>query len=51
MTGKKTKIDLENRACKDELTKDYFFIQNNGKSLCLICIETIPVIKVDNINP
>ena len=43
MTGKK--IDLENRAFKDEWTKYYFFVQNNGKSLCLMCMETIAVIK------
>ena len=49
MTGKKRKIDLENRAFKDEWTKDYFFVQDNGKSLCLICMETIAAIKVDNI--
>ena len=49
MTGRKRKIDLENRAFKDERTKDYFFVQNNGKSLCLMRTETIAVIKVDDI--
>ena len=49
MTGKKRKINLENRAFKDEWTKDYFFVQNNGKRWCLTCMETIAVIKEDNI--
>jgi len=45
----KRNVDIENRAFKDEWTKGYFFVKNNGKSLCLICMDTIAVVKVNNI--
>jgi len=49
IAGKKRKSDIDNRGFKDKWTKDYFFIENNGKSLCLICMDTIAVAKVNNI--
>ena len=46
---KKRKVDFECRAFKDEWTQKYFFTLYKDKPLCLICNETIAVIKEFNI--
>jgi hypothetical protein len=43
--SKKRKIDRENRKFNIEWELEYFFIENDGKLLCLICNESISTIK------
>lgn len=48
----KRKIDSENRAFNQTWTDDYFFIlpnRPNARPVCLICNETLSVIKIVNI--
>ncbi len=49
MMSKKRKIDRENRKFNNEWELEYFFIENNGKLLCLIRNENITNIKKQNI--
>ena len=49
---KKRKVDLENRQFKTEWTDKYcFFLPDhaNSKPTCLICMQTVAVIKSDNL--
>ena len=46
---KKRKIEEEHRGFKDRWTETYFCIQNGDKVSCLICNETIAVLKECNI--
>jgi hypothetical protein len=46
---KKRKIDSECRTFKDQWNFQYFVIQSSNKALCLICNETIAVLKEYNI--
>ena len=46
---KKRKYNQENRTFQEEWTEKFFFIDNNGKSLCLICKATIATYKVTNL--
>lgn len=48
-TSKKRKIDLECRIFNQQWTYDYFMIENNNKALCLICNETVAVLKEFNV--
>lgn len=49
--SKKRKVDAENRIFKDEWTEKYVFILPTGSSkpVCLICSETVAVIKSGNV--
>ncbi|XP_014679680.1 PREDICTED: EPM2A-interacting protein 1-like [Priapulus caudatus] len=49
MASKKRKVDSENRAFNEDWTRDYFFVENRGNIVCLICTETIAVAKVSNV--
>lgn len=45
----KRKVDFECRAFNKQWTHDYFMIDNNNKALCLICNETVAVLKEFNV--
>jgi len=47
--SKKRKIDRENRKFNNEWELEYFFIENDGKLLFLICNENIANVKKQNI--
>lgn len=49
MNSKIRKVDGECRIFQDTWTFDYFFIEQNGKPTCLICLEKVAVNKVANI--
>lgn len=49
MTSRKRKIEEENRVFKELWTELYFFIEYNGKPLCLICQKSISVTKEYNL--
>ncbi|UYV80144.1 EPM2AIP1 [Cordylochernes scorpioides] len=46
--GKKRKIDSECRKFKDQWNIQYFVIESSNKALCLICNESIAVLKEYN---
>ncbi|PNF32729.1 hypothetical protein B7P43_G11587 [Cryptotermes secundus] len=46
---KKRKVDLECRAFKAEWSENYFVTELDGKALCLLCSDTIAVLKEYNI--
>lgn len=49
MSGsKKRKVDTECRQFQDKWTDEYFFILHSGKPMCLLCNETISVLKEYN---
>ncbi|XP_056639748.1 general transcription factor II-I repeat domain-containing protein 2-like [Diorhabda sublineata] len=48
---KKRKIDSECRKFKDQWNIQYFVIESSNKALCLICNESISVLKEYNIKP
>ena len=43
--GKKRKIDSECRVFNPQWTHDYFFVQCKEKAVCLVCQETVAVLK------
>lgn len=48
--GKKRKVDTECRQFQEKWTDEYyFFIMHNGKPVCLLCNESISVLKEFNI--
>ena len=47
---KKTKVTDEGRTFKQEWTLRYFFIEEKGKSICLICNQSVNVMKVSNVS-
>ncbi len=49
--AKKTQVDLENRVFKDDWAEKYAFIlpQSSTKPTCLICTETVGVMKSGNV--
>ena len=47
--GRKRKIDSECRGFKEQWNVDYFVIKSDIKALCLICNDTIAVLKEYNI--
>lgn len=49
MTSKKRKIVEENRVFNEVWTDLHFFIESNGKPLCLICQRSISVLKEYNL--
>ena len=46
---KKRKIDSECRTFKEQWMHQYFVIESSNKALCLVCNETIAVVKEYNI--
>lgn len=49
MACKKRKVDSECRLFKEEWAWKYFFTEYNGKPICLICNEAVPVLKDFNL--
>jgi len=47
--GRKQKIDSECRGFKEQWNIDYFVTESNYKALCVICNDTIAVLKEYNI--
>lgn len=47
--NKKRKYDQENRSFNNEWEENFFFIDNNGKALCVICNSTVKNYKVSNL--
>ena len=49
--AKQRKVDQENREFKEEWTEKYAFIlpQSSTKPMCLICTETVAIIKSGNV--
>ncbi|CAM2119702.1 unnamed protein product [Caretta caretta] len=47
--GQKRKVDSECRVFKEQWSVDYFVTESGSKALCLICNETITVLKEYNI--
>ena len=49
-TAKKRKIDCEGRVFNSEWCTKYFVIPHNQGVICLVCQNTVAVIKENNIN-
>ena len=49
MNSKKRKVVDENRKFNDRWEKDYFFTMQNSKLMCIVCRETVAVIKEHNV--
>lgn len=47
--GKKRKVDSQCRQFNDEWKIKYFFVKANDKALCLICRDSVAVLKECNI--
>ena len=47
--SKKRKVVIENRTFNDDWTTDYLFLLSYSKPQCLICKDTVAVIKKNNI--
>ncbi|KAL1139372.1 hypothetical protein AAG570_006356 [Ranatra chinensis] len=45
----KRKIDYEGRVFKEQWSENFFFVESDRRALCLICNETIAVLKEYNI--
>ena len=48
-TNKKKKVDTESRIFQEKWTIDYFFTQINEKPVCLLCSESVSVMKEYNV--
>ena len=48
-TNKKRKVDTESRIFQEKWTIDYFFTQVNEKPVCLLCSESVFVMKEYNV--
>ena len=48
-TNKKRKVDTESRIFQEKWTIDYFFTQINEKPVCLLCLESVSVMKECNV--
>jgi hypothetical protein len=49
MSTKKRKLDYENRVFNNDWENKYYFIEINGKPMCLLCNETVSALKEYNI--
>lgn len=47
--AKKRKVDNERRVFQETWTEDYFFVEVIGKSVCLVCGESLAVLKKANL--
>ena len=50
IAAKRRKIDFERRAFNDKWTEEYIFIFQEDRPICLICSQSVAVIKEHNIN-
>ena len=50
-TNKKRKVDTESRIFQKKWAIDYFFTQINEKPVCLLCSESVSVMKEYNVRP
>ena len=48
-TNKKRKVDTESQIFQEKWTIDYFFTQINEKPVCLLCSESVSVMKEYNV--
>ena len=48
-SSKKRKVDNESRVFQEKWTNDYFFIQIKDKPMCLLCSESVSVMKEYNV--
>ena len=48
-TSKKRKLANEGRVYNEKWLENYFMMENNGKPLCLVCIQVIEVMKEYNV--
>ena len=48
-TNKKRKVDTESRIFQEKWTIDYFFTQINENPVCLLCSESVSVMKEYNV--
>ena len=48
-SNRKRKLRDEGRAFNEQWTENYLFIENRGKSVCLVCTETVACLKEYNI--
>jgi hypothetical protein len=49
MATKKRKLDHENRVSNNDWENKYYFIEINGKPMCLLCNESVSALKEYNI--
>ena len=47
---KKRKVDSERRACNKDWMPKYFFTEIDNKGVCLLCTQSVAVLKVYNIS-
>ena len=47
---KKMKLTDKGRSFKQECTLKHFFIEEKGKPICLICNQSVNVMKVNNVS-
>ncbi|XP_062853955.1 general transcription factor II-I repeat domain-containing protein 2-like [Trichomycterus rosablanca] len=47
--SKRRKVDDECRVFQEKRTTDFFFVEVKGKPVCLICGESLAVLKKNNI--
>ena len=48
-TSKKRKLANEGRVFNKKRLENYFMMENNGKPLCLVCMQVIDVMKEYNV--
>ena len=48
-TSKKRKLANEGRVFNEKWLKNYFIVEDNGKPLCLVCMQVIDVTKEYNV--
>ena len=48
-SSKKRKVDHESRVFQEKWTNDYIFTQIKGKPMCLLCSESVAVMKEYNV--
>jgi hypothetical protein len=48
MASKKQKVCDEGRVFKEDCTYKYFFIESDGKPVCLFCQRTVSLVKEYN---
>ena len=48
-TSKKRKLANEGRVYNEKWLENYFMMENNGKPLCLVCMQVIEVMKEYNV--
>jgi hypothetical protein len=49
LASNKREVCDERRVCKEDRISEYFFIENDGKTICLICRRTVSIMREYNI--